>query len=207
MNKLKGQKIVSCRICKDHPLPLQGHAGAHAEGAGRTAGPVHWREGEAPRRCQDLGIRLAGLVVGGRSGSGAQELRASLGVAGPHLGSGQDHRRWWLLPPTQQQGCGHSPRWSVGETAGGRSAGDTTRLLPLGFVRASSEHGCRRKDVSSEGRRLFSQCVCPNWSLLCVCTHTHWSSILVTRVRSHLSPVPGTGTWGLLLPCVLSCCV
>uniref|UniRef100_A0A8B9WCF3 Eukaryotic translation initiation factor 3 subunit G n=1 Tax=Bos mutus grunniens TaxID=30521 RepID=A0A8B9WCF3_BOSMU len=162
MNKLKGQKIVSCRICRrplDHPLPLQGHAGAHAEGAGRTAGPVHWREGEAPRRCQDLGIRLAGLVVGGRSGSGAQELRASLGVAGPHLGSGQDHRRWWLLPPTQQQGCGHSPRWSVGETAGGRSAGDTTRLLPLGFVRASSEHGCRRKDGVVREKAVLSVCL------------------------------------------------
>ncbi|XP_072776037.1 eukaryotic translation initiation factor 3 subunit G isoform X5 [Taeniopygia guttata] len=34
----------------DHALPLQGHAGAHAEGAGRAAGAVHGREGEAARR-------------------------------------------------------------------------------------------------------------------------------------------------------------
>ena len=38
-------------------------------------------------------------------------------------------------------------------------------------------------------------------------THIHWSSILVTRVHSHLSPVPGLGPWGLLLPCAPSWCV
>lgn len=33
----------------DHALPLQGHAGAHAEGAGRAAGAVHGGEGETAR--------------------------------------------------------------------------------------------------------------------------------------------------------------
>ncbi|KAK2510815.1 hypothetical protein Q9233_017405 [Columba guinea] len=54
MNKLKGQKIVSCRICKgDHwttRCPYKDTLGAHAEGVGRAAWTVHGREGEAPRR-------------------------------------------------------------------------------------------------------------------------------------------------------------
>lgn len=93
----------------DHPLPLQGHTGAHAEGAGRAAGPVYWREGEAAWRCWGLGTRGTGIVFTSRR------------VVGCHLLSEQGHRCWQLSSPTQQQGCSHSPCLCVcmRETGGG----------------------------------------------------------------------------------------
>lgn len=119
MNKLKGQKIVSCRICKgDHwttRCPYKDTLGPMqkelAEQLGLSTGEKEKLPGGA--RALGYGIRLADLGVGGRSGGGAQALRVSLEVVGPHLGSGQDHHCRWLSPPTQQQGCGHSPHWFV----------------------------------------------------------------------------------------------
>lgn len=100
MNKLKGQKIVSCRICKgDHwttAAPTRTRWG-HAESWQNSwACPLAKEKLPEVPGPWDIAGRLGGW---GRSGSGTQG-RASLGVVGPHLGSGQDQQCWWLSPHT-----------------------------------------------------------------------------------------------------------
>lgn len=77
MNKLKGQKIVSCRICKgDHwttRCPYKDTLGPMqkelAEQLGLSTGEKEKLPGGA--RALGYGIRLANLEVGGRSRGGA----------------------------------------------------------------------------------------------------------------------------------------
>ena len=249
MNKLKGQKIVSCRICKgDHwttRCPYKDTLGPMQKELAEQLGLSTGEKEKLPGGARTLGY-----------GWQAWGLRGGVGVE--HRNCVRLWESWvltWGLDRTTTVGGYYLPHSSKAVATAHVGLCERLQVGALlvappvslsGFVRASSEHCCRCKDIaSSEGRRLFSQCVCPDWSLLCLrtcacarththththslslsvsvltgacCvgarvhththTHTHWSSILVTRVRSHLSPVPGTGTWGLLLPCVLSWCV
>ncbi|KAB0400214.1 hypothetical protein E2I00_009502, partial [Balaenoptera physalus] len=101
MNKLKGQKIVSCRICKgDHwttRCPYKDTLGPMqkelAEQLGLSTGEKEKLPGGA--RARGCGWQAVGWRTGIVCASGR--------VVGRQLASERDRHCWWLSPPTQQR--------------------------------------------------------------------------------------------------------
>ena len=145
MNKLKGQKIVSCRICKgDHwttRCPYKDTLGPMqkelAEQLGLSTGEKEKLPGGA--RARGCGWQAVGWRTGIVCASGR--------VVGRQLASEQDRHCWWLSPPTQQ--CPHCTAVTTGHVrlcerdwqVGALTAGDVTCLSSRGAVRAARGHG------------------------------------------------------------------
>ena len=179
MNKLKGQKIVSCRICKgDHwttRCPYKDTLGPMQKELAEQLGLSTGEKEKLPGGARTLGYGWQAWGLGG-------------GVGVEHRNCVRLWESWvltWGLDRTTTVGGYYLPHSSKAVATAHVGLCERLQVGALlvappvslsGFVRASSEHCCRCKDIaSSEGRRLFSQCVCPDWSLLCwrTCAHTH----------------------------------